>query len=236
MPVIAVVGNKGGAGKTTLTVNLASGLSKQSEKGRIAIVDADPQGSSLQWHEVANTSDNVSVFAATAALPALVHELASAFDYLLVDCPPSVQAKQTIDVLKVANLALIPVQPSPVDLWATVHIEQAIGNARIFNPELESLLVINQLETRTTLSRVVREALTEISLPVARTALRRRAVYRNSALEGKTVFEMGARGAAAAEELQQLIQEVTENGNRRQGQAAAAQLDAQEQGERGQQA
>ena len=55
----------------------------------------------------------------------------------------------------------------------------------------------------------VREALTEISLPVARTALRRRAVYRNSALEGKTVFDMGARGAAAAEELEQLIQEVT---------------------------
>jgi chromosome partitioning protein len=120
-----------------------------------------------------------------------------------------VRAPQTIEVLKTASLALIPVQPSPVDLWATVHIEQAIGDARIVNPGLQSLLVINQLESRTTLSRVVREALTEISLPVAKTALRRRAVYRNSALEGKTVFDMGARGAAAAEELEQLIQEVT---------------------------
>ena len=90
-----------------------------------------------------------------------------------------------------------------------MHIENAISNARVINPELKSMLVINQLEVRTTLSRVVREALTEISLPVAKTALRRRAVYRNSALEGKTVFEMGARGAAAAEELEQLIQEVT---------------------------
>ena len=207
MPVIAIVGNKGGAGKTTLSVNLAAGLSQQG--GRVAIIDADPQGSSLQWHEVAEVSDRISVFAATAALPALVRELSGAFEYLIVDCPPSVQAPQTIEVLKVASLALIPVQPSPVDLWATVHIENAIDNARAFNSELQSMLVINQLEARTTLSRVVREALTAISLPVAKTALRRRAVYRNSALEGKTVFEMGARGAAAAEELEQLIQEVT---------------------------
>lgn len=206
MPVIAVVGNKGGAGKTTLCVNLAAGLSQQ---GRVAIIDADPQGSSLQWHDVAEMSDSVSVFASTAALPGLVRELAGSFGYLIVDCPPSVQAPQTTDVLKAADLALIPVQPSPVDLWATVHIENAIGNARVVNPELKSMLVINQLEARTTLSRVVREALTEISLPVAKTALRRRAVYRNSALEGKTVFQMGARGAAAAEELEQLIQEVT---------------------------
>ncbi len=206
MPVIAVVGNKGGAGKTTLSVNLAAGLSRL---GRVAVLDADPQGSSLQWHELAEMSDSISVFAATAALPALVRELNASFNFLIVDCPPSVQAPQTIDVLKVADLALIPVQPSPVDLWATVHIEQAISNARVVNNELRSMLVINQLETRTTLSRVVREALKEISLPVARTALRRRAVYRNSALEGKTVYEMGARGAAAAEELEQLIQEVT---------------------------
>lgn len=209
MPVIAIVGNKGGAGKTTLSVNLAAGLSQQTGQGRIAIIDADPQGSSLQWHDVAEMGEKISVFAATAALPALVRELSAAFEYLIVDCPPSVQAPQTVDVLKVANLALIPVQPSPVDLWATVHIENAIDNARVVNPELKSMLVINQLEARTTLSRVVRDALSEISLPVARTALRRRAVYRNSALEGKTVFEMGARGAAAAEELEQLIQEVT---------------------------
>jgi chromosome partitioning protein len=208
MPVIAVVGNKGGAGKTTLSVNLAAGLAQQSGEGRIAIIDADPQGSSLQWHEVAEVSDRISVFAATAALPSLIQELAGTFNCLIVDCPPSVQAPQAVDVLKVSNLALIPVQPSPVDLWATVHIEQAISNARVFNPGLQSMLVINQLEARTTLSRVVREALKEISLPVANTALRRRAVYRNSALEGKTVFEMGARGAAAVEELEQLIQEV----------------------------
>jgi chromosome partitioning protein len=89
-----------------------------------------------------------------------------------------------------------------------VHIEQAISRARTTNPSLRALLVINQLETRTTLSRLVRDALTEIAIPVANTALRRRAVYRSSALEGKSVFDMGRRGADAATELDQLIQEV----------------------------
>ena len=177
MPIIAVVGNKGGAGKTTLSVNLAAGLAKQAS---IAVLDADPQGASLQWRETADMQDSLSVFPANEHLQAHAAELAREFDYVVVDCPPSVHAPQTISILVVSDLALIPVQPSPVDLWATVHIERAIAEARVSNPALRSLLVINQLETRTIRSRVVREALTEISLPVAMTALRRRAVYRLS--------------------------------------------------------
>jgi chromosome partitioning protein len=95
-----------------------------------------------------------------------------------------------------------------MDLWATVHIEQAIRQAHLTNPSLRALLVINQLESRTTLSRLVREALSEIALPVADTAVRRRAIYRSSALEGKSVFDMGRRGAEAGAELERLIEEV----------------------------
>jgi chromosome partitioning protein len=119
-----------------------------------------------------------------------------------------VHAPQTHAALRSARLALVPVQPSPMDLWATVHIERAIEQARAVNDELAALLVINQLEARTTLSRLIRDALGELDLPVATTAVRRRAVYRASALEGRSVFDMGRRGAAAAEELEQLTNEV----------------------------
>jgi chromosome partitioning protein len=101
------------------------------------------------------------------------------------------------------------VQPSPVDLWATVHTEKAINEAREVNPSLKALLVINQLESRTTLSKLVRDVLSEIALPVAETAIRRRAIYRNSALEGKSVYGIGKRGEAAVAELDSLINEVT---------------------------
>jgi chromosome partitioning protein len=89
-----------------------------------------------------------------------------------------------------------------------VHIEKSIDDVHKVNPSLRTLLVINQLETRTTLSRLVRDALSEIAFPVAETAVRRRAIYRASALQGKSVFEMGRRGADAAAEIDQLIQEV----------------------------
>ena len=204
MPIIAVVGNKGGAGKTTLSVNLSVGLAKQSS---VVLVDADPQGSASHWRAIAD-NDVIPVHAPGEQLDEQTRMLAGEYDYVVVDCPPSVQSVQTATVLRSGDLALIPVQPSPVDLWASVHIEQAIAQARESNPSLRALLVINQLEPRTTLSRVVGEALSEIALPVAGVSLRRRAVYRNSALEGKSIFEMGRRGAAAAEELDQLIQEV----------------------------
>jgi chromosome partitioning protein len=205
MPVIAVVGNKGGAGKTTLVVNLAAGLAK---KDSIAIVDADPQGSALQWRAIADGQGALSVFAAGSNIHGQTAELLQNYNYVVIDCPPSVHARQTNAVLEVGDMALIPVQPSPMDLWATVHIEQAISRAREGNPRLSAMLVINQLETRTIMSRLMREALSEISLPVAQTPLRRRAIYRNSALEGRSVFDMGSRGNDAAAEIEQLIHEV----------------------------
>ena len=205
MPIIAIVGNKGGAGKTTLSVNLAAGISNQSS---IAVIDADPQGSSLQWRAIAGDNVHFPVYAPTFSLKQQAESYSIKNDVVLIDCPPSVKSPQSVSVLEFADIAIIPVQPSPMDLWATVHIEKAIAEARDTNPELKALLVINQLESRTTLSKLVREVLNEIALPVADTAIRRRAIYRNSALEGKSVFGIGKRGADAVEEINSLIQEV----------------------------
>ena len=206
MPVIALVGNKGGAGKTTLTVNLAAGLGRV---GRIVILDTDPQGSSAQWRTIADDEAVPPVVSATEDLVERVGELVKEYDYIVVDCPPSVLAPQTLSILQVSDYALIPVQPSPLDLWASIHIENAVMEARTNNPSLKTLLVINQLEPRTTLSQLMREALAEIKVPVADTSIRRRAIYRASALEGRSVYAMGKRGAEAAAELDQLIQEVS---------------------------
>ena len=206
MPVIALVGNKGGAGKTTLTVNLAVGLGRV---GRVVILDTDPQGSSAQWRAIAEDDTIPEVVAATEQLAEQVRDLRTSYDFVVVDCPPYVQAPQTMSILQVSDLALIPVQPSPFDLWASVHIEDAIVHARDTNSDLKTMLVINQLEPRTTFSQLMRDALGEIDIPVAETAIRRRAIYRASVLEGRSVYAMGKRGAEAVEELDLLIREVT---------------------------
>ncbi|HYQ70762.1 MAG TPA: ParA family partition ATPase [Gammaproteobacteria bacterium] len=205
MPVIALVGNKGGAGKTTLCVNLATALSALA---RTTVLDADPQRSSLQWRELAERDDAVTVIDAVDDVSAAVQVACERYDYVVIDCPPSVHAVQTAEVLAICHVALVPVQPSPLDIWATVHIEAKVEEARRVNAGLRAMLVINQLEPRTLLSRQVRQGLAELDMPVAQTAIRRRMAYRSSVLEGRTVMDLGMRGIEAADEIRQLIEEV----------------------------
>ncbi len=205
MPVIAIVGNKGGAGKTTLSVNLSSTYNRSEST---VLIDADPQGSSLQWRAVSSIDNPITVVEAAEDLKQQVADLNNEYEHVFIDCPPSVHAPQTDAVLKFADKVVIPVQPSPMDLWATVHIEEALNESKSENPNIQAIMVINQMEARTMLSKLVREALEQIDLPVADTAVRRRAVYRHSILYGKTVHEMGSLGRKAVEELEQLIEEI----------------------------
>ena len=205
MAVIVLAGNKGGTGKSTLAINLAAALARRS---RTVILDADPQGSVIQWSKIRAGSLPLSVVASTQDTREYIVELKHEYDHVVVDCPPSILASQLADSLAEATSVLIPVQPSPVDLWSTVHIESLLARAYGNEQEQCALLVINQLEPRTVLSQIVCGAVNEFKISVAKTTIRRRAVYRNSILEGRTVFEMGKRGHAAVEEIQELVQEV----------------------------
>ena len=127
---------------------------------------------------------------------------------LVIDCPPSVQSEQARLALTCSDVAVIPVLPSPLDLWATVHVEQELEWARSVNPDVKGLIVVNQLESRTLLSKLIREALDEIELPVAKTAITRRMAFRNAMLQGCSVLEAGAIANDAAQDINQLIDEV----------------------------
>jgi chromosome partitioning protein len=205
MPVIALVGNKGGAGKTTLCINLARAL---ADRDSTIVLVGDPQRSSLNWHAVAGGASAFPVLAASENVAAAAEDHAERARYLVIDCPPSVHSQQTNDALTRADLAVIPVQPSPFDLWACVKIGAEVDRARQTNPNLRALLVINQLEPRTRLSKLMRDALAEVSLPAADTAIRRRMVYRSAVIQGCSVLDVGSRGGAAAQEIRQLTDEM----------------------------
>jgi chromosome partitioning protein len=110
--------------------------------------------------------------------------------------------------LKVSQTLLIPVLPSPVDLWASLRIAEAIEQAKMRNRPLKPYIVINQLEPRSALSTAMKEALQEFDIPALKSGLRRRAVYRNAAVDGVSVYCMGKRGEMAANEIDDIIQEV----------------------------
>jgi chromosome partitioning protein len=100
------------------------------------------------------------------------------------------------------------VLPSPIDLWASLKLPQEIEEAKKVNPTIKAYLVLNQLEPNSALSSAMQEALTEFGVPVLNAGIRRRAAYRNAALEGVSVYQMGGRGTTAVEEVEAIIREV----------------------------
>ncbi|MHB8744144.1 MAG: ParA family partition ATPase [Sulfuricaulis sp.] len=202
--VYAVINQKGGVGKTTLAMNLAAGFAR---RGSAVVLDADPQASATLWARVSGRFP-VSVLAVSEDAQSDLKQLSECHDCVVVDCPPSIAANGVITAVESADVLLIPVLPSPMDLWASTHIEDLVGDARLRNPGLKVFMVINQLEPRNAMSRAMETTLQEYSVPSLLHGLSRRAAYRTAVLEGCSVYELGPRGRIAAGEVEAIIEEV----------------------------
>jgi chromosome partitioning protein len=209
--IIAVTNQKGGSGKTTLSMQLAGALARRGNK--VLVVDADPQGTAIRW---AATADDDRPFPATvvglSAAGTKVHREVKKFvdDYrhVIIDCPPAADSPVPQSALLIADLALVPIIPSPLDMWAAVGIRQVIENVGDVNEELVSRLVINQCQPNTTLAKEALEVLPEFGIDLCKTYMHQRQVYRQSAVFGQTVHDFGAKAAPAVEEIEALTDEV----------------------------
>lgn len=206
--VIALANLKGGCGKTTLSINLASGLARRAEVG---LIDADPQGALRHWSGWGE---------AKSGLPRLFDDHDDAHrnleharehcEYVIVDCPPSLDMNVTIALLEHSHQVLIPVLPSPLDLWASADTVEAVNKARENgNSELSAYLLLNQTEPRSAMTRAMQNAVSGLGLPVLPSAVRRRAAFRTAVVEGVSVYQLGGRGRAAVDEIENIIDEVT---------------------------
>lgn len=204
--IIAVINQKGGTGKTTLALNLAAGLAR---RGTTHLVDADPQRSITQW--VSLTDDEAGLLPVTPPgrdPSATIAKLGRSHHYVVVDCPPAVQGDLVASIMNSVDVVLIPVLPSPIDLWASVDMTTAVNKARKNNASLLAYLVLNQLESRNALSRDMHEALAEFDVPVLKAGMQRRAAYRSAAVEGTSIYGMGKRGQAAVADVEAIIEEI----------------------------
>lgn len=209
--IIAVVNQKGGAGKTTLSMQLAGTLGRWGQK--VLVIDADPQATATRW---AASADDEKPFPASvsglSAAGSKVHREAKKFiddyDYILIDCPPAADSPVPQSALLIADLALVPVIPSPLDLWASVGIRQVIERIKDVNEELIARVVINQCQRQTALAKDTLEILPEYGIPLTKAILHQRTAYRQSAVYGGTVHDLGSKAAAAIAELDQLAEEV----------------------------
>ena len=204
--IIGVLNQKGGVGKTTIAVNLAHALSRVG--CRVLLVDADPQGSALAWSAVRAEDPLFPVVGMPK--PTLHKDLPSvARDYahVIIDGAPRVNELCRAAIMA-SDFVLIPVQPSPYDVWASEEVVRLVREARVFKETLNAAFAINRKIVNTAIGRDVVTALAAYEFPILDATLSQRVVFAESAAEGRTVLEVEPTGLAAAE-VEQLARAIS---------------------------
>lgn len=203
--ILAILNQKGGVGKTTLAIHIAAALSL---KGRsVLLVDADPQGSALDWSAA---RQEASLFPVIGLPKTNLHKEipmhAAKYDDIIIDGPPRVNELARAAILA-SDMVLIPVQPSPYDVWAAKDIVDILREAAIFKDKQICRFTINRKIVNTAIGRDVVGALASYDIPVLSASVSQRVVFAESAGQGSTVMETDPTGQAA-QEINALTEEI----------------------------
>lgn len=193
---VAVLNQKGGSGKTTIATNLAYALKRDDYK--VLLVDADQQGSARDWNE-ANSGELLAVVGLDReTLPKDLQAISGGYDWIVIDGAPQI-AKLSAAAVRAADIVLIPVQPSPYDIWACADLVDLISaRQEATSGKPRAAFVISRSIKNTKLSGEVAEALKGYGLPVFSAATTQRVAYPTTASRGGTVYDEGS-GEAARE-------------------------------------
>lgn len=201
--VVTIAQQKGGAGKTTVASHLAVAL--QQKGRRVAIIDIDPQGSLGHWHRVREerfgegytglTFANVSGWRVASE----VSRLRKAHDYIIIDSPPHTETEART-AIRSADLILVPMQPSPTDLWATQATLDLAESER-----LPVKVILNRITPNSKLAPLIAKQLKN----KIDTGLGNRVIFASSLLEGRTATEIAPTSAASLE-VKSIVKLVTD--------------------------
>ncbi len=201
--VITLFNQKGGCGKTTMTIQIAGTLALRGYK--TLIVDMDEQNTATRW---ASQADDTAPFPAAimnlAAMGGKMHREVKNqidnYDFILIDCPPAALSPAPSSAMLISDLALIPIVPAPADMWASVAAKKLALTAQNTNESLQIRVLPNMVQKNTNLARDTLDVLAEDrEIPMLNARIASRSAFRECQLTGSTVHSLSKTSAAAME-------------------------------------
>lgn len=192
--IISVLSQKGGSGKTTISTNLAAALAQAGKN--VVLVDSDEQGSARDWAAASDTPEVEVIALDRPGMLASVKRLSA--DFVVIDGSAKLD-KMAAETVKISDLVLMPIQPSPYDVWASADLIDLVKQRiEISDNALQAAFVVSRAIPNTTLSKEVLDVLNEHGLPVL-TGTTQKTAYSAAAAVGKSVLTYEKTGKAAKE-------------------------------------
>jgi len=203
--IISVVNQKGGVGKTTVAINLAAMLSRNNFN--LVLLDTDPQGSATQWHDVEENQAIEVIHHPDPVRPADIETLLHRYDHIVIDAPPAI-GEISRSVLAVSDLVIVPLSPSPLDIWSCWGTLEMISEVQRENPDLKAQLLVSRKIPGTRVGREAREAMEVFDTEIFQSELCQRVAYVDSMTSGVSVMQY-APGSKAMLEIESLFEEIS---------------------------
>ena len=217
MFVITLQNQKGGSGKTTVAVSVASCLAEREK--RVCLIDADyGQESAMTWGDINGNKYFEMVAMKASQIEAFIARNEDRFDYIIIDTPPRADRDAGIFVRN-SHLVLIVAQPSPYDIWACDNLLEVVNSRREATKGIRGLPADGLPHARILFSRAIRgtriikettDAVAETGLPIMRGMTTEYDIYKRSAQDGKTIFDHAERNDKACKQVNEICDEIEE--------------------------
>ncbi len=196
--IIAVANQKGGCSKTTTAINLAA-IPKETGAD-VLLIDADPQQSAIKWRGIAQ--EGAVPFEVVSIPKPVLHQAAPSFaqkyDYVVIDCPPGTE-EISKSALIAARLAIIPIKPSPFDIWSGTEVISLIKRAQQLNPNLDARFLLSMKIPNTRIAKDSSELLGKYPFKIFETQISQRVALAECVIEGLTVLQYAPTGESSKE-------------------------------------